>query len=154
MLTESFARRYVSGDLSIDRQGIPYRGSKRTATTSVFSQYGVKQLAVITGTSESGEIVITPIWRLLSHFWYERKIILPRDGNAMDYSTKNVIVVSKLTHSKDVPAITDPEQILAIWFMYCKGTSCDEMSAATKLFGYSIDQFRSLIGDILQAGIR
>lgn len=153
-MTESFARRYVSGDLSLDKQGIPYRGSKRTATTSVFSQYGVKQIAVITGTSDSGEIVITPIWRLLSHFFYDRKIILPRDGNALDYSTKNVIVVSKLTHSKDVPAITDPDEILLVWVMYCKGTSCDEMSAATKLIGYSIDQFRSLVSDILVAGVR
>lgn len=83
-----------------------------------------------------------------------QKIVLPRDGNAMDYSTKNVIVVGNITFSKNVPGIFDADEVLLVWTKYCQGITCVEMSSETKLYGYSIDSFRSLIADILVAGIR
>ena len=152
-MTDSMARKEIvwSDGISIDKQGVCWKGKVRAPTTSVMSQYGVKQIAFSFDGEDKKPI---PIWRLLSYLWYDQKIVLPRDGNALDYSTKNTIVVSKLTHSKETPAITDPEEILLIWTKYCQGVTCDAMSAETRLFGYSIDSFRSLIGDILLAGIR
>ena len=154
MMTESLARREIlwSDGLAIDKEGVVWKGKVREPTTVLRTEHGVKQIATVIVTPEETRVI--PIWKLLSFFWYGQGIVLPRDGNAMNYSTKNVIVVSKLTHLKDVPAITDPDQILLVWVRYCEGVSCVEMSSVTRLFGYSIDQFRSLIADILLSGIR
>ena len=153
-MTESLARREIlwSDGLAIDKEGVVWKGKVREPTTVLRTEHGVKQIATVIVTPEETRII--PIWRLLSFFWYDKQIVLPRDGNAMNYTTKNVIVVGKITTSKSVPGIFDPEEILLIWTKYCQGVTCVEMSAKTTLYGCSIDSFRSLIGDILLAGIR
>ena len=153
-MTESLARRAIiwSNGLTIDKQGVVWNGKVREPTTVLRTEHGVKQIATVIVTQEETRVI--PIWKLLSFFWYDKKIVLPRDGNAMDYSTKNVIVVGNITFSKNVPGIFDADEVLLIWARYCQGVSCFDMSSETKLYGYSIDSFRSLIGDILLAGIR
>lgn len=133
---------------AIDRNGVVWHMHKRVPTTSVASKHGVWQLAV-QGPDER-KIVI---WPLLSHMWYGGRMILPRDGNALNWHADNTIdlaAVSSLTEK----TFKDPAEILKIWTVYCSGCGCWALAERTAIHLYSRDEFYSLVKDILVAGIR
>lgn len=140
----SIAKRPIPGtDLHINRDGVVFRGHKTLATTSKFSKLRVKMLAVeINGT-------VFFVWELLSYLWYEEAMLLPRDGNFMNCSVDNTIVLST------EPGRFTRDEIIKIWFTYERERiGCWNLSEKTGLHGYAADQFRSLIKEILWAGIR
>ena len=139
----SIAKRPILGtDLHINRDGVVFRGHKTLATTSKFSRLRVKMLAV-----EINEDVFF-VWELLSWIWYDKKMLLPRDGNFMNCSVDNTIVLS--TEPK-----FERDEIIRIWYAYERERiGCWQLSEKTGLLGYAVDEFRSLIKEILWAGIR
>jgi hypothetical protein len=143
----SIAKRMIvwAPGIYIDRNGVCWQGHTRLVTTNVISKLGVKQIAVvIDGTTH-------PVWRLLSGIWYRGAMVLPRDGNAMDYSADNTIVLSKVTSMK----ISDPDEMLKIWVTYEREkVGCWDLAASTGLCFYTVDEFRVFIGDVLLAGVR
>jgi len=145
-MTQSLAKRPISWapDLTIDRNGVVWNGHVRVPTTGLLSQHGVKQLAV----NIDGEPVV--VWRLLATIWYEGRMILPRDGNAMNYHADNTIDLKSVSSLK----ISDPDEILKIWVKYCEGICCWQLAEKTGIHLYSRDEFYGLIKDILIAGIR
>lgn len=146
-IAHSLAKRTITWapSLSIDRNGTVWESHKRFPTTKTLSKHGVKMLAVIIDDREF------PVWKLLTHIWYENRLILPRDGNAMNCHADNTIDLKKVSHSMN---ISDPDEILKIWVTYCSGVPCWQLAEKTGIHVYSRDEFYGLIRDILIAGIR
>lgn len=134
-------------------------GGERLPTTTMRSAKGVECLAVcFTKETEAvvsdGSAQPVMVWRILSQVWYSNKVILPRDGNALNWKMANVIVLGSITNTEAVPAISDIDEILKIWVTYLKdGIGCWQLAEKTGFF-YSRDQFWSLIRDVLVAGIK
>jgi hypothetical protein len=140
----SIAKRAITHtDLHINRDGVVFRGHKVIPTTSKFSRLRVKMLAVeINGT-------VFFVWELLSWIWYEEAMLLPRDGNFMNCSVDNTIVLPT------EPGRFTRDEIIRIWYAYERERiGCWQLSEKTGLHGYAADQFLSLIKEILWAGIR
>lgn len=140
----SIAKRPIRGtDLHINRDGVVFREHKAIPTTSKFSKLGVKMLAV-----EINEQKFF-VWEILSWIWYDEKLLLPRDGNFMDCSVKNTIVMEYEARCGK------QDEIIKIWYAYERErVGCWQLSEKTGLHGYAADEFRSLIKEILWAGIR
>ena len=140
----SIAKRPIPGtDLHINRDGVVFNGHKAFPTTSKFSRLGVKMLAV-----EINEQKFF-VWELLSWIWYEKKMLLPRDGNFMDCSVRNTVVLQSTSK------FSNPDEVIKIWYAYERErVGCWQLSEKTGLHGYAVDEFRSLIKEILWAGIR
>lgn len=157
----SLAKRAIpfSPGFSIDRNGVVWTGEghhRRVETTSMLSPKGVQVLAVILDADDSGGSLPVrktfAVWKLLSQIWYENKIVLPRDGNAMSLISDNVILLGSVS---DIAggAIADMDEILLVWTTYSKGVGCWNLAEKTRLVRYSRDQFFGLIKDVLVAGI-
>lgn len=146
-IAHSLAKRSITWapHLTIDRNGVVWNGHVKTPTTHVTSKYGVRMLAVNIDDRP------VAVWKLLSHIWYENRMVLPRDGNAMNFHADNTIDLKKVSQSMN---ISDPEEILVIWVKYCSGFSCWQLAEKTGIHVYSRDEFYGLIKDILVAGIR
>lgn len=146
----SLAKREVTWapGVSIDRNGTVWRGHVRVPTTYVNTKQGLKQLAVDLVDRR------VPVWRMLSGIWYDNAMLVPRDGNAMDWRTDNTVVLKAVTSTNNSPGISDPEEILIVWSRYCAGASCWQLAEKTGLHIYSQQQFHNLVRDILIAGIR
>jgi len=140
----SIAKRPIfATELHINRDGVVFSEHKALQTTSKFSKLRVKMLAVeINGT-------VFFVWELLSWIWYEEAMLLPRDGNYLNCSVDNTIVLPT------EPGRFTRDEIIKIWFTYERERiGCWQLSEKTGLHGYAADQFRSLIKEILWAGIR
>ncbi len=112
-------------------------------TTSEQAKSGVRFLAY---TIEGQNYFV---WRLLSETWYGSKLILSRQGDPMRWD--DIIVLQGLTSW----VINDPDQIQFIWYLYCKGKTCLDISKVPMgptLFTES--EVKSVIKDILVSGIR
>ena len=141
----SIAKRPIpSTDMDIDRNGCVWKGHVKVPTTILRSQYGVKQLAI----EMHGEPVA--VWFLLSVIWYDQCMILPRDGNALNWSADNTIVL----RGEWVCHIVQAAEVLLIWVTYCEGVPCWQLGEKTGLHQYYEEQFREVIKAILIAGIR
>lgn len=140
----SIAKRPIPGtDLHINRDGVVFRGHKALPTTSKFSRLRVRMLAV-----EINEMTFF-VWELLSWIWYDKKMLLPRDGNFLDCSVDNTIVLAPEQGRFTI------DEIIRIWYEYERERiGCWQLSEKTGLHGYAVDEFRSLIKEILIAGIR
>lgn len=94
------------------------------------------------------------VWKLLSYVWYDRKIILTRDGGLLRWSHDEVFVLDSVTRGSET-AVTDFEEIQYVWFLYQqKKASCWEIAEKSKLLSHSIEDYRNLIKDILIASVR
>lgn len=90
------------------------------------------------------------IWRLLGSVFHSNALILPRDGNFLNLRADNVIALRMISS----PKITDPDEIHFIWRLYCDGVTCALMANKTGFLDYWVDDFKSIIKDILWAGVR
>jgi len=150
----SLAKRVIpfAPEFTIDRDGTVWLGHSRVPTTSVKSPKGVDCLAVRLNEESTRPV---SVWRILSQVWYENKLILPRDGNAMSWIADNVVVVPGVSGSAEIPGIRDPDEILLVIVKYFReDVGCWQMAEKSGLVFYSRDQFASLIRDVLSAGIR
>jgi hypothetical protein len=146
----SIAKKPISAcpSVSIDRNGVCWRESKRLVTTNQISPKGVKELAVVLNDR------LFVVWRLLSNEWYDNAMLLPRDGNTMNYAADNTIALKSVSQCQG-RTISDPDEIMKIWVTYERDrVPCWNLSEKTDLHFYTPDEFRSIIGDILSAGIR
>lgn len=112
-------------------------------TTSEQSKSGIRFLAYTIGEQNYF------VWRLLSETWHGSKMILSRSGNPMKWD--DVITLEGLSSW----VISDPEIIQFIWTVYCRGSSCLQISKipmGPKLFTES--EVKSVVRDILVSGIR
>jgi hypothetical protein len=90
------------------------------------------------------------IWLLLGSVIYDGAVVLPRDGNFLNLRMTNVIALKLISSG----AITDPDEIHLIWRLYCGGETCSLMAGKSGLVSYSVDDFKSIVKDILWAGVR
>lgn len=90
------------------------------------------------------------IWLLLGSVIYDGAVILPRDGNFLNLRMTNTIALKMISSG----TITDPDEIHLIWRLYCSGVTCALMADKAGLGRYSVDDFKSIIKDVLWASIR
>ena len=147
----SIAKRPIfATGLHINRDGVVFSGHKALPTTSKFSRLRVKMLGV-----HINEDVFF-VSELLSWIWYDHKMLLPRDGNFMNCSVDNTIVLSTEPVTNEITRYGFSEdEIIRIWYAYERErVGCWALSEKTGLLGHAVDEFRSLIKEILWAGIR
>lgn len=89
------------------------------------------------------------VWRLLGSVIHSGAVVLPRNGSFLDLRNTNTIALRAISSG----AITDPDEIHLIWRLYCSGITCALMAGASGLC-YAIDDFKSVVKDILWAGVR
>ena len=131
---------------AITQDGFISRDNLPISATTKRSSKGINVLAVEIEGSK------VPVWVLLSRYWYNRALLLPRDGNFLNWTSANTIVMSSVSAKH---GFSDPEEIQMIWFQYQRRViSCAMMGQVTGIVNKKEQDFRSLIADILMASIR
>jgi hypothetical protein len=140
--TIPFAMQY-----QIDRDGnvIDTETRKKLPHATVNSRYGLVYLSCWF----EGQHQI--IWRLMSSAFYDGRVILPRDGNFLNWKAENTVILETVSSKR----ITEVLEIHAVWYWYQKcGVPCRNIAEQSGLIRYGEQDFRSLVKDILVAGIR
>jgi hypothetical protein len=132
---------------SITKSGKVWMNREAVPAFSVNGQYGMKHLAVkIDGQRQF-------VWQLLSVVWYGERILLTRDGGFLNWHEDNVFPLNLDGESPLRNKVTLSE-VQWIWWNYQhERIPCVSMASKTGL-SYSIDEFRSLITDILKSSVR
>lgn len=136
----------IALDHMIDRDGFVYGPDRRKLPHCVMqSAFGMQYLGVELG----GERL--QVWMLLSVTFYDSVLILPRDGNFLNWRADNTVVLCSLSGGR----ITAHNEIHAAWYWYQQhGLACRQIAERSGLIAYGERDFKQLIKDILIAGIR
>jgi hypothetical protein len=133
---------------TITKNGRVWKSREAIAPFTAKGKFGMVHLAVTLDGQRQF------IWQLLVGTWYNNAMILTRDGGLLNWDESNVFTLK--LGEKSIWADTNliPE-VQWIWWQYQhERIPCVSMSDVSGLKGYSVDEYRSLVTDILKSSVR
>ena len=134
---------------TITKNGRVWKSREAVAPFTAKGTFGMVHLAVMLDGNRHF------IWQLLANTWYNNAMIMTRDGGLLNWNEENVFVL-KLSEKSLVWSSADLiSEIQWIWWQYQhQRIPCVSMSDVSGLKGYSVEEYRSLITDILKSSVR
>lgn len=132
----------------ITKDGKLWNNNRLVPPSNHKAKFGLQHLVVWIGETRHY------VWRLLTACFYDNAVILPRDGNLLDWRADNVFPLKQAT-ATSITLKQDPELIFYIWQKYQRDqVPCWDLAEQTGLNSHSIEEYRTLIKDVLIASIR